>query len=155
MQIPVSKWNIFFLCLGSLVIIFGVTILSLYVKLYDNIITSALAFGNGTEAFKAWQKPKTPITMDIYFFNWTNPEDIHDPDIKPRFEELGPYRFKQMKEKTNITWHNENRTISYQYLKYFYFDEENSPRNHSDVITTINMVALVWATVRFEFRSLR
>lgn len=75
-------------------------------------------------------------------FNWTNPEDIKNPLVKPKFEEVGPYRFKEVKEKINITWH-ENQTVSYKTKHFYYFDAENSVRNLSDVITIVNMVPLV------------
>lgn len=143
MQLRFSICNLILLYIGAFIAILGVVSLAFFSSLHEYIITSALELGPDTKAFQAWQKPATPITMDIYFFNWTNPEDIYNSSIKPNFVEMGPYRYKQLKEKTNITWNNENHTITYRYLKRFYFDEENSPCHESDVITTINMVALV------------
>lgn len=52
------------------------------------------------------------------------------------------FRFKEIKEKVNITWHD-NKTISYLQKLHYYFDKENSERNWNDVITTINMIPLV------------
>jgi len=31
--------------------------------------------------------------MDIYFFNWTNPEELMNDGFKPNLVEMGPYRF--------------------------------------------------------------
>lgn len=47
-----------------------------------------------------------------------------------------------MKEKTNLTW-NDNNTISYMVKKLYYFDTESSPRQLEDLVTTINPVPLV------------
>ncbi|KAF2887204.1 hypothetical protein ILUMI_18969 [Ignelater luminosus] len=154
MQLRFSTCNLILLYLGAFIALLGVISLAFFSNLYDYIFTSALALGPDTKAFKAWQKPITPITMDIYFFNWTNPEDIYNSSIKPNFEEVGPYRYKQLKEKINLTWNNENHTITYQYLKHFYFDEENSPCHDSDVITTINMVALSAAHMASDWNIL-
>jgi hypothetical protein len=35
-----------------------------------------------------------PLTLDFYFFNWTNPEEIMNEGSKPNLVEMGPYRFK-------------------------------------------------------------
>lgn len=75
-------------------------------------------------------------------FNWTNPDQIRNVSVKPEFEEVGPYRFKEIKEKINTTWHL-NKTISYKTRRLYYFDKENSVRNLSDVLTIINVVPLV------------
>jgi hypothetical protein len=31
--------------------------------------------------------------MDVYFFNWTNPEELMNDGFKPNLVEVGPYRF--------------------------------------------------------------
>lgn len=75
-------------------------------------------------------------------FNWTNPEQISNSLVKPKFQEIGPYRFKEVKDKINVTWHA-NKTISYKTQHFYYFDEENSERQLSDELTLINVVPLV------------
>ncbi|KAK4875497.1 hypothetical protein RN001_011919 [Aquatica leii] len=100
----------------------------------------SLSLSENSASFKEWQITR-PLTMDIYFFNWTNPEDINNPDIKPRFVEVGPYRLSNIREKVNITWNPHNDTVTYKQLLGYYFDE-TSPGNFSDVITTIDMVAI-------------
>lgn len=75
-------------------------------------------------------------------FNWTNPEEIKEEGVKPRFEEVGPYRFREVKEKINISL-NDNGTVTYRLMRQYFFHEEDSPRQLSDIITTINAVSLV------------
>ncbi|KAB0794889.1 hypothetical protein PPYR_11728 [Photinus pyralis] len=147
MQIPITRWNICFICAGAVLTILGVAFLSCTSAIYDFIISSTLKLEPNSTLYKGWQKPDGAIRFDIYLFNWTNPHEIGDPNIKPKFEEVGPYRYIHFKEKTDIVWNTDNETITYKYLKYFYFDEENSPRHVSDVITTINMVPLTTAHI--------
>lgn len=85
--------------------------------------------------------------MDIYIFNWTNPEDIYTEGVKPRFEEIGPFKFREIKEKFNITW-NDNKTVTYRQRKFFYFMEEESPRQLDEEITTLNPVPLVTFSIK-------
>ncbi|KAJ8978292.1 hypothetical protein NQ317_012663 [Molorchus minor] len=46
------------------------------------------------------ERPLPSLTMDIYLFNWTNAKDICNSSVKPKFEEVGPYTFKEVKEKS-------------------------------------------------------
>lgn len=82
-----------------------------------------------------------PLGFDIYFFNWTNPEDIYNANVKPKFQEVGPYKFTMVIERVNVSW-GPNNSVSYENQKTFYVDPD-SPRKLTDVITTINVVALV------------
>ena len=83
------------------------------------------------------------MTLDIYLYNWTNPEDFLNHTIKPIVVECGPYVFVEQPDKVNITWHPENSTVSYMRKSRFYFDEEKSGGSLDDVITSLNVVALV------------
>jgi hypothetical protein len=138
-----SCCNVCLLLLGIALISLGLTIFVYFEALYDYVISSAMTFTPKTEPFRVWRVNDPPLVMDIYLFNWTNPQDLLVKGVKPRFEEIGPYKFKEVKEKVNITWHDNNHTISYRHKKSYYFDAENSVRNLSDVITTINVVPLV------------
>ncbi|XP_068897610.1 protein peste-like isoform X1 [Tenebrio molitor] len=140
-----SCCNVCLLLLGIALISLGLTIFVYFEALYDYVISSAMTFTPKTEPFRVWRVNDPPLVMDIYLFNWTNPQDLLVKGVKPRFEEIGPYKFKEVKEKVNITWHDNNHTISYRHKKSYYFDAENSVRNLSDVITTINVVPLTIA----------
>lgn len=109
--------------------------------IFNTILKEVMTLKPNSYVFDIWKKTPLPVKMDFYFFNWTNPEDIYNTSIKPRFEQVGPYRFKESKEKVNITWNN-NNTVSFKHLRLWYLDE-NSPNNATDLITTLNVVALV------------
>lgn len=94
-----------------------------------------------SRSFSEWKKPTVPLYMDIYLFNWTNPHELKNKTTKPAFQQLGPYRFREFPDKANITFHD-NSTVSYQKFSYFYFDAEGSNGSLSDVVTTVNMVAI-------------
>lgn len=131
-----------FLFLGIFLVAFGSLTLLYFDTLYDSIVRSALAFNPTSRAYKAWHKSDPPLIMDVYMFNWTNPEDIKVEGVKPRFEEVGPWRFKEVKEKINVTL-NDNGTVTYRLMRHYFFYEEESPRKLSEMVTTINAVSLV------------
>lgn len=92
--------------------------------------------------FTKWADNTVPIITNIYFFNWTNPEEILDKNSKPKFEEVGPYTFIETRYKENVSW-NENGTITFRQRRLWHFDKTRSVRQLTDRITTINAVALV------------
>lgn len=80
--------------------------------------------------------------MDIYLFNWTNPQEIKNKSSKPTFTQLGPYRFREFPDKLNISFDGLNYTVKYRKLSTYFFDPEGSNGSLSDLCTTVNMVAL-------------
>ena len=58
------------------------------------------------------------FSLQVYFFNITNPKKVFDGLEKPNLVELGPYTYTQQWLKQNITWHD-NGTISYKTRKIF------------------------------------
>ena len=138
-----SCCNVCLLLVGLALICLGISIFVYFEALYDYLITTSMSFTPKTEPYRVWRINDPPLDLDIYLFNWTNPQDLFTEGVKPKFEEIGPYKFKEVKEKVNITWHDHNHTISYRHRKAYYFDGERSARNLTDVITTINIVPLV------------
>ncbi|KDR24218.1 hypothetical protein L798_07625, partial [Zootermopsis nevadensis] len=76
-------------------------------------------------SYALWKDTPVPITLDFYFFNWTNPEELRQENARPNLVEVGPYRFIETHEKVNTTW-NQNGTVTYQQIRRWYFDPENS-----------------------------
>lgn len=80
--------------------------------------------------------------MDIYLFNWTNPQDILNKTIKPNFVQLGPYRFREFPDKVNLTINDNNATISYRKISTYFFEANGSNGSLNDTLNIVNMVAL-------------
>lgn len=87
-----------------------------------------------------------PLYMDVYLFNWTNPDDIKNKSSKPSFTQLGPYRFREYLDKLNIRFDDSNTTVSYRKISKYFFDHEGSNGSLSDLCTTVNMVAVATGT---------
>ena len=47
--------------------------------------------GGFWDFYDAWANAPVPLIFNKYFFKWTNPEDINNPNIKPKLNEIGPY----------------------------------------------------------------
>lgn len=136
--------------IASTLLIIGIFLIITFPFIYNHIINNELVLVKDKHTYEVWKKNPIPLTLEFYFFNWTNPEDLENPDVKPRLEEVGPYKFKETKEKVNITW-NENGTVTFRQLRYWYFDAENSNGSLEDEVTTLNPVAVVSSDNPYQY----
>jgi scavenger receptor class B, member 1 len=83
-----------------------------------------------------------PIYLDIYLFNWTNPEEIKNSSSRPHFTQLGPYRFREYPDKLNISFDATNSSVTYRKMSTYFFDAEGSNGSLSDICTSVNMVTV-------------
>lgn len=83
------------------------------------------------------------MTLDIYLFNWTNPEDFKNTSTRPILQECGPYVFVEKPDKVDLVWQAADATVTYRKKSLFYFDEQKSKGSLDDVITSLNVVPLV------------
>lgn len=75
-------------------------------------------------------------------FNWTNTQDLYDPDIKPLLTEVGPYIFREHYNRTNVT-SNDNGTITFHQIRTWQFMPEMSNGSMDDEITNLNVISAV------------
>jgi len=119
-------------------LIFGTTIIVMTENIFNSILNSQLVIKEGTAAYNAWVETPMPVFTKFYFFDMINPRDLFHSHEKPILEERGPYTFREVEKKVNLTWHP-NGTISYRRVKYWYFEREMSVGPLTDVVTTINV----------------
>lgn len=84
-----------------------------------------------------------PIYMNFWMFNWTNSQDINQPNYKPNLVELGPYVFEENHERVNLTFHPERDTLSFDQIRTWYYQPEMSNGSLDDLITNVNVIAAV------------
>ncbi|XP_067010074.2 protein croquemort [Anabrus simplex] len=124
----------------------GCTLSFMWSNVFDAIVRKELTISPSSKSYQIWKYTPVPMTLEFYFFNWTNPEDIRKPGTKPNLVQMGPYVFTEVHEKVNLTW-NPNNTISYKQIRRWYFDAERSNGSLDDEVTTLNVVALTAAFV--------
>ncbi|XP_054264335.1 protein peste-like isoform X2 [Macrosteles quadrilineatus] len=127
---------------SSVLIVTGLFFLFIFPSVLEYFANKEFLLSPNSQSFKHWKKTPLPISLDFYLFNWTNPHLIDKE--KPKFTELGPYRFYETREKSNISW-NKNGTVSYRQRRTWFFDESSSNGTQDDVISTINGVTLTAA----------
>lgn len=93
--------------------------------------------------YKNWIETPIPMYIKFKMFNWTNPEDIHEPEYKPNLVEMGPYVFSEKHTRVNVTFHPENDTVSYDQIRTWHFMPEMSNGTLDDEVTNVNVIAAV------------
>ncbi|XP_031829308.1 protein croquemort [Nomia melanderi] len=130
--------------LGLLLIIFGTCLYFFSPSIFHQILQKEMPLTPTSKAFEVWNDTSSlpPMYMRIRFFNWTNPDELNVKGKKPILEEVGPYVFREIRQKANVTFHAENNTVSYFYRRWWYFEPELTNGSLSDPITQLNAVAI-------------
>ncbi|EDW13099.1 uncharacterized protein Dmoj_GI18033, isoform B [Drosophila mojavensis] len=134
--------------IGSVFAVLGILLVVLWPNLADNLVESGLKLEPGTDTYDSWLEAPIPIYLKFYMFNWTNPQDIRNPNIKPHFNEMGPYVFLEKHKKENYTFFD-NATVAYYERRTWFFDEKQSNGTLHDMITAAHAIT---ATVADEMR---
>lgn len=136
-----------FYAVGTLSLLLLVTSVTLLVarvfqKAVDQAIEKNIVLRNGSETFDSWKKPPLPVYIQFYFFNVTNPEEILSGEI-PRVEEVGPYTYRELRNKADIQFGDNGTTISAVSNKAYVFERDKSVGDpKTDLLRTLNIPAL-------------
>uniref|UniRef100_A0A6M2DE38 Putative plasma membrane glycoprotein cd36 n=1 Tax=Xenopsylla cheopis TaxID=163159 RepID=A0A6M2DE38_XENCH len=137
-----------FSCSGVFVILALVSGL-LWPTIVDPIMRSQLVLKPGSKNFDMWKETPIPIYLELYLFNWTNPDDINNHDIKPHFVEMGPYVFYEKHVRVDLNWNN-NKTVTFKQRRIWNFMPDMSTGTLDDMVTNLNVIV---STVAYTVRS--
>ena len=134
----VIGWLTFFLGL----LITGSIIIAMRDDFFRDILEKNFPIVEGTNMYPAWVDIPTPLITSIYFFNVTNPTEVLNGG-KPDLVEVGPWVFREHHHKKVIKSHHENKTITYEQIRTWKLDKEQTGANlkMSDNIITLNVPA--------------
>ena len=134
---------LFVLSLFGASIILSVSGGVLWFATYNNVhgqVTHQMSLQNGTMLYEQWLAPDAHIYKDFYIFNWTNPGELA-LGVAPNLTEVGPYRYREYRNKTVVGVSEDACHVVYTQHKVFIFDREATNQNLSedDVIQTLNL----------------
>ncbi|XP_076655822.1 protein croquemort [Halictus rubicundus] len=130
--------------LGLLLIITGTCLYFFWPVIFHHILQTEMPLSPTSKSFEVWNDTSTlpPMYLKIRFFNWTNPHELRVKGKKPILEEVGPYVFREIRQKADVAFHPENNTVSYFYRRWWYFVPELTNGSLSDPIVQLDTVAL-------------
>jgi len=91
-----------------------------------------------SKSYDGWLKPSLPIYMNFYFFNVTNTQGVLEGE-KPIVNERGPYVYREQREKVNISFNEDQSTVSYNEKISFFFEPSMSAGSEDDILSNYNL----------------
>ncbi|KAF7270551.1 hypothetical protein GWI33_016506 [Rhynchophorus ferrugineus] len=149
-SITCAKWTT--LSLSVILLILGIVTVIKWNSLFHYFEMKELAVASeNTEGFKMWKETPIPMYMEVYIFNWTNPDKVEKYEtIKPSFVEMGPYTFYEHHIRENVVF-NDNDTLTYFNKRTWKFLPDQSVGTLDEKITVLNpIVAIVGNLIKDE-----
>jgi lysosome membrane protein 2 len=145
--------DIVLVILGLVLIVIGCGLIPFFNQKIKDTVEQSVQLVNGSDAFNAWKEPEAPIYLSHYFFNITNPDEVIYNNSKPCLQEIGPFTYREYRNKTDIDFTEDSDKIHYKEHKYYVFEPNQSAGlDESVVICTVNIPVLTVSTqVRFYF----
>ncbi|VVC45242.1 Hypothetical protein CINCED_3A005523 [Cinara cedri] len=97
-----------------------------------------------------WRKPEAPIYLKVFIFNVTNREEfLSGRDEKLKFQEVGPYIYREYAEHKNVSFNN-NDTLTMTPIHPLVWVPELNTRREDDLFILPNIALLSFASVMSE-----
>ncbi|CAL8073695.1 unnamed protein product [Orchesella dallaii] len=127
--------------LGGIVIILAVVLgFVVFPNVVDNTIEKELRLLKGSDTWNKWADIESPIYLNFYIFNVTNPDDVEAGTASPILQELGPYVYRQRRQKIDPHSESCKETVIYEQKITYFFDQEQSGNlSESDRVNVVNL----------------
>lgn len=107
------SWLIWIYC-GIFLMSFASFYTFWYTDTFSDYVLSQMKLQNGTRSFDWWEHPPINLEYKIRIFNYTNVKEFEAGTAsKLHVQELGPYIYREMKDRVNVMMH-ENGTVTFQ-----------------------------------------
>lgn len=141
-MVSTKKANRIIIGVGIAFFVIGVSMGVAWPYIFDAILKEFLQLKPNSFVGDMWMDPPIPAYLEIYLFNFSNSDEFRkNMSIKPRFEEIGPYIFKEERAKVDVVW-NDNYTVTFNQSRTWYFLPDESV-DISLPITNLNAIPVV------------
>ena len=106
-------------------VVSGLVLLTCHGTIFQYIYNTQLVLSPTSGSFPMWSVLPAPMIASMYLFHVANPEEV-SAGAKPHLVEVGPYVFTEQHYKTNITWNNNNNTVTYKQIRAWHFQPQLS-----------------------------
>nr|XP_026489504.1 protein croquemort-like isoform X1 [Vanessa tameamea] len=147
----VSKKSEWWIGCGMGLVGIGMLFSTTWSSIFHAKIQQMMILKSGSTSFNIWREIPIPIYLECFLFNITNVDEIlAGKNVTLKVQEMGPYIFKEINTKVNISW-NENNTVTFRNQRFWYFQPDMSNGSLSDNVTSINpIIATIAYTLRTE-----
>ncbi|CAH2295738.1 scavenger receptor class B member 1 isoform X1 [Pelobates cultripes] len=136
-----NKKSIILGVIGFLLVAFGTLLVFLVPVIMDQQVEKNVRIDPSSGfAFEMWRDLPVPFYMSIYIFEVVNHKEVVLGE-KPRVRERGPYVYREYKQKTNLTFHD-NGTVTFIENRTFFFAPDKSVGSEDDYMIVPNIILL-------------
>lgn len=138
--------------LSALICLFAIALGIAWPLRVDSAIKKQFVLQPGTEIYDSWLSPPVDTHLELYLWNWTNAEEDYTlAGYKPSLEQLGPYTFREIHERSNVSWHDEDFSVTYYQKRIWHYEPQLSRGDlENDIVVTINPILLVRRVLSFK-----
>lgn len=130
---------------GAIFLILGCVLIPVGNDLIAYFVEEDVVIQEGTTAYESWLRPPTPVYMQFWVWDLTNPDEFLAGGV-PHMEEKGPYTYQELRDKDNITW-NRNNSVSFIPKTTYVFRRDLSIGPDTDTFRTVNLPAITLANL--------
>ncbi|WAR00806.1 SCRB2-like protein [Mya arenaria] len=135
--------------IGVILLIAGIVVIPVAKNLIHNKITEQITLKSNA-TYQNWVKNPTPIFFQLWVWDLQNPDEVKNGG-KPSLVQRGPYSYRENRHKINVSFHDENDTVTYKEDKYYVFDRAMSNGTEDDKFTTVNIPLMKIADALIEW----
>ncbi|ALC40170.1 ninaD, partial [Drosophila busckii] len=140
----VTQQKVWVFGLGTLLTLLGLLATIWWPALIDSMVWKALPLTPTSKTFEKWEVLPIPVYLNMYLWNWTNAAEVALKGVKPNFQQLGPYVYREERVKKDIVWH-ENKTVTFKPTRTWHWEEAMSGGKQSDLVTVPHLPSIAAA----------
>ncbi|CAH2247568.1 jg753 [Pararge aegeria aegeria] len=131
---------------GSFLVVFAVLLMTVDPA---TIVTNwFLDVQEGRLIYRMWNKPTYEVYSEVYIFNYTNVDQFMSGEDKQlNLEEIGPFKFQEIRENENITIDRERGVMTMNPTLRLNFLPNESIAHYKDVQIMVPNIALLYNNV--------
>ncbi|KRY00876.1 Sensory neuron membrane protein 1 [Trichinella pseudospiralis] len=89
-----QKYLLAVACLGTIFLIVGISLVIVTPSYVHNAVWDAVLLENGSDTAKLWENPPYDMSLQIWFFNLTNADEVALAYAKPMLSKKEDARFR-------------------------------------------------------------
>lgn len=139
--------GIVLLAIGAILVILGPSINKGIQSAKEDRIDRTLTVSNANDDdYLAWKSDgdegDPTFYRNFYLFNITNLQEVYS-GASPIVQEVGPYKFRRIREKIDIVFSSNEEEVSFKYYEHYHFlESESGGRTLNDSISNVNLAFL-------------
>lgn len=141
----INKYSILLGVVGIIILILAIVLgFVVFPKTVQEKIKQELKLVRGTPVWNKWVDIESPIYISFHIFHVTNPDEVENLGDAPNLQEVGPYVYRQRRQKIDPHSESCKETIKYEQKITYWFDETRSGgRTEDDLVNVVNVPFVV------------